>query len=219
MNHSKVFVALLRKEVLSEWRNKYAISGILLYLLSIVMLIAFMFETTDDRTWMVMFWIAILFTSVNAVAKSFLQESEGRQYYMYTLAAPQLIILSKMVYNTLLMLLLSSIALLLYVVSLGYPVADSLSFLIAMLLGAMSFAATFSMISAIAGKASNSATLTAILSFPILLPVMRILIRISLRALPQESLQVNAQDMLYLLALNVFIVVLALILFPYLWRD
>jgi heme exporter protein B len=155
MNHSKVFVALLRKEVLSEWRNKYAISGILLYLLSIVMLIAFTFETTDDRTWMVMFWIAILFTSVNAVAKSFLQESEGRQYYMYTLAAPQLIILSKMVYNTLLMLLLSSIALLLYVVSLGYPVADSLSFLIAMLLGAMSFAATFSMISAIAGKASN----------------------------------------------------------------
>jgi heme exporter protein B len=219
MNHSKVFITLLRKEVLLEWRNKYAISGILLYLLSIVMLIAFTFETTDDRTWMVMFWIAILFTSVNAVAKSFLQESEGRQYYLYTLAAPQLIILSKMVYNTLLMLVLSSIALLLYIISLGYPVADSVSFIIAMLLGAMAFAATFSMISAIAGKASNSGTLTAILAFPILLPVLRILIRISLRALPAESLQASAQDMLYLLALNVFIIVLALILFPYLWRD
>ena len=29
------------------------------------------FEETDDRTWMVLYWIAILFTSVNAVAREF----------------------------------------------------------------------------------------------------------------------------------------------------
>jgi heme exporter protein B len=210
---------LLKKEALLEWRNKYAISGILLYLFSIIIIISFTFEETDDRTWMVLFWIAILFTSVNAVAKSFIQESEGRQYYLYTIASPQAIITAKILYNVLLMVVLCSIALVLYIATQGYPVEDSISFLLAMLMGAMAFATTFSMISAIAARASNSGTLTAILSFPVLIPVIRILIRISLLSLTGDTLAVNMQDILYLLALNIFIVVMALILFPYLWRD
>jgi len=200
-------------------RNKYAISGIILYLASIIVLITFSFESLDDRTWMVLFWISILFTSVNAVAKSFLQESSGRQYYMYTMASPQMIILARILYNVLLMVALSALALVLYIGSLGYPVEDSWSFLLTMLMGAIAFAATFTMISAIAGEGSNSGTLTAILAFPILIPVLRILIRVSLQSLVAENLEANLQDILYLLALNVFIAVLALILFPYLWRD
>nr|HPR30326.1 cytochrome C biogenesis protein [Chitinophagales bacterium] len=172
-----------------------------------------------DRTWMVLYWIAILFTSVNAVAKSFLQESEGRQYYFYTLASPQHIILAKMAYNAVVMVVMSGLALLFYIATQGYPVEDDASFLLAMLLGALAFASTFSMISAVASRAANNGTLTAILSFPILLPVMRILIRVSLLALTGQNLAMNAQDLLYLAALNIFIVVLALILFPYLWRD
>ncbi|HPE96876.1 MAG: heme exporter protein CcmB [Chitinophagales bacterium] len=210
---------LFMRELRSEWRNKYAMSGILLYLLSIIFLITFTFEETDDRTWMVLYWIAILFTSVNAVAKSFLQESEGRQYYFYTLASPQHIILAKMAYNAVVMVVMSGLALLFYIATQGYPVEDDASFLLAMLLGALAFASTFSMISAVASRAANNGTLTAILSFPILLPVMRILIRVSLLALTGQNLAMNAQDLLYLAALNIFIVVLALILFPYLWRD
>ena len=85
---------------------------------------------------MVLYWIAILFTSVNAVAKSFLQESEGRQYYFYTPASPQHIILAKMAYNAVVMVVMSGLALL-FTSPQGYPVEDDASFLLAMLLGAL----------------------------------------------------------------------------------
>lgn len=219
MNQRNTLVTLLQREILHEWRNKYAISGILLYLAGIVVLISFGFEEVDDRVWMVLFWIAVLFTSVNAVAKSFLQESSGLQMYMYSIASPQLIILSRMIYNTILMVVLSVIALALYAFSLGFPVTGVSSFFLVMLMGAVAFALTFTMISAIAGSGRNAGTLTAILAFPILLPVLRILIRVSLESLVADDLSANLQDLLYLLALNAFIAVLALVLFPYLWRD
>ncbi|MEZ5013028.1 MAG: hypothetical protein R2794_01925 [Chitinophagales bacterium] len=75
------------------------------------------------------------------------------------------------------------------------------------------------MISAIAGKASNSGTLMAILSFPMLIPVLIILIRITLKAIAANDGAANAQDLLYLTGLNILIIGMALILFPYLWRD
>lgn len=210
---------LIKKELVLEWRNKYAFSGILLYLLSIILIIFFSFEEMRGPVWIVLFWIVILFTAVNAVAKSFLQDSTGKQLYYYTLASAQAIILSKIIYNTLIMLLLTVIALAFYSMSAGYPVKDHGSFILAMLCGAVGFASIFSMISAIAAKASNSATLMAVLSFPLLIPVNKILIRVSLESLVANNLVANAQDLLYLTALNLLIITMAMILFPYLWRD
>ena len=122
-------------------------------------------------------------------------------------------------YNIFIMLFLAGIALLFFTVTSGYPMVDNASFILSLILGAIAFATTFSMISAIASKASNSGTLMAILSFPLLIPIIIILIRISLNALQQNNLNVNLQDLLYLAALNVIIIALAMVLFPYLWRD
>lgn len=212
--------AMLRKDLVLEWRQKYAISGILLYMLCIVFIIFMTFgQGVRGPVWVVLFWIIMLFTAVNAVAKSFLQESAGRVLYYYTLASPQAIMLAKILYNIGIMVFMAVVALVLHSATSGYPVVDSPSFLLSLLLGAIAFATTFSMISAIASKANNSGTLMAILSFPLLIPVLIILIRISLNALQQQNLAINVQDLLYLGALNIMIVGMALILFPYLWRD
>ena len=211
---------MLKKDLILEMRQKYAISGILLYMLCIVFIIFMTFgQGVRGPVWVVLFWLIMLFTSVNAVAKSFLQESTGRLLYYYTIASPQAIILAKMLYNIGLMILMSALALLMHSITSGYPIVDSPSFLLANVLGAIAFATTFSMISAIASKASNSGTMMAILSFPILIPILIILIRISLNAIQQNNLAVNLQDLMYLAALDVMILAMALILFPYLWRD
>ena len=212
--------AMLRKDLLMEWRQRYAISGIMLYLLCIVFILFMTFgQDVQGPVWVVLYWIIMLFTAVNAVAKSFLQEGQGRMLYYYTLASPQAIILAKMFYNMGMMVLMAILAAILHGLTSGYPIVNTPSFLLAMLLGGIAFAAAFSMISAIASKASNSGTLMAILSFPMLIPILIILIRISLNAIQSDDLRVNLQDLVYLTALDVMIVGLALVLFPYLWRD
>ncbi|MEZ4918326.1 MAG: hypothetical protein R2792_04395 [Saprospiraceae bacterium] len=55
-------------------------------------------------------WLIVLFASINAVVKSFVQESGARQIYYYQLADPSMLLLAKIVYNTLLLFVLSVLA-------------------------------------------------------------------------------------------------------------
>ncbi|HSZ26097.1 MAG TPA: heme exporter protein CcmB, partial [Cytophagaceae bacterium] len=173
----------------------------------------------NPLTWNAVLWIVLLFASVNAVAKSFLQEKSGRMLYYYTLASPQAIILSKVIYNTGLLLLLSSISYFFYSIVLGNPVQDKILFFINILIGSVGFATTFTMISAIASKADNSSTLMTILGFPIIIPMLLMLMKVSKSAIDGLALSVSYDELIILGALNVMMVALAYILFPYLWRS
>jgi heme exporter protein B len=101
---------LVRKEVLIELRMQYALSGMLLYLISSMFLGYITFELgmvpMSKPTWNVLFWVIMLFVATNSITKSFIQESKDRQLYYYTIASPQSIILSKIIFNSLLMMLL-----------------------------------------------------------------------------------------------------------------
>ncbi len=216
-------IALLKKDILLEWRERHAINGILLYVVSTVFVcylsIGIKSSKISPFTWNAVLWIVLLFASVNAVAKSFLQEKPGRLLYYYTIASPQAIILSKIIYNTVLLLLLSSIAYLFYSIVLGNPVQDKFLFFANILIGAVGFATTFTMISAIASKANNSSTLMTILGFPVIIPMLLMLMKISKSAIDGLALSVSIDELIILGALNVMMVALAYILFPYLWRS
>src|SRR6218665_2545820 len=102
---------LIKKEIILEWRSKYALNGVLLYVVSTVFVCFMSFQIIDKITWNALFWIIMLFASINAIAKSFLQESKGRQLYTYTLVSPVALIIAKTIYNSLLMIILTVIAL------------------------------------------------------------------------------------------------------------
>ena len=104
---------LIRKELILEWRQRYAINGIILYLASTVFICYTSFNLklglVDPIIWNALFWIIILFTAVNAVAKSFLQESYGRSLYYFSLVRPESFIISKIVYYSGLLLVMSTL--------------------------------------------------------------------------------------------------------------
>lgn len=220
MNLLREIYFLLQKDLLLEWRQKYAFNGILLYVISTVVVVYLAFMEIEPVAWITLFWIIMLFASVNAVAKSFLQESNNRQLYYYTLASPEAIIFSKMLYNVLLLLFLAGLALAIYSILLGYPVENTSLFMTTVLLGGIGFALTFTLISAISSKASNNATLMPVLSFPVVIPVLSLLITLSKTAVLGIEAEDNTQnDIWVLLAIDGIMLVLSFILFPYLWRD
>ncbi|RFZ84693.1 ABC transporter permease [Mucilaginibacter terrenus] len=218
---------LLKKEIVLEWRSKYAFNGILLYIVSTVFVCYISFNLNagfrDSAgypiVWNILFWIIMLFASVNAIAKSFMQEGRGRLLYYYTIASPQAIILSKTIYNALLMGLLSLLAIVVYLLFFPNNVGDMPFYFIAVLLGSTSFSTVFTMISAIASKAANNGTLMAILSFPVVIPVILVLIRVSKAAMDGLERSVSYGSIGVLFAINAIVIASSLILFPYLWRD
>jgi len=210
---------LVKKEMVLEWRSKYALNGILLYLVSTIFVCFLSFKKVDPLTWNALFWIIMLFASVNAIAKSFMLESKGRQLYYYSLTSAKAVILSKIIYNVMLMLLLAVTAILFYSIVFKNTIGDPLFYLIAVLIGSVSFASVFTMISGIASKASNSGALMAILSFPVIIPLLMVLIKFSKNAMDGLDRSVSFDEIGVLAAINIVVITVSLLLFPYLWKE
>ena len=219
MNLFKETTFLLRKEFKLEWRQKYALSGILLYVLSTVFIVYISFQRVSPQLWNVLFWIIMLFASINAVVKSFVQESGHRQLYYYQLANPIAILVSKMVYNASLLLLLGVLTFGALSFIAGNPVEEAGYFALALFLGSLGFSITFTFVSAIAAKADNSSTLMAILSFPVVIPILLLLVNLSAHAIGLLKGTMITRDIMLLASVDLILVALGLVLFPYLWRD
>ncbi|HTN20517.1 MAG TPA: heme exporter protein CcmB [Pelobium sp.] len=219
MNLYKQIKYLLKKEIVLEWRSKYALNGILLYVVATVFVCYLSFRTTPPLVWNALFWIILLFAAINAITKSFVQESKGRLLYYYQIASPQAIIIAKIIYNMLLMILMSAIALFFYSIVFQNEVGDKLLYFGAVVLGAISFSSVFTMISAIASKANNNGTLMAILSFPVIIPVIILIIKLSKNAMDGLDRSVSLDEIGVLTAINLIVITVSLLLFPYLWRD
>lgn len=175
-------------------------------------------EEPEARVWNGLFWVIQLFICINAVAKSFLQESRSRMLYYQSISSPQNFVLAKLLFNSLLMLLMSALSLLLFTVFLGNPSVKALQFTGMVLLGGWGLSLVFTFLAAIAAKAQQSAAIMAILGFPIIIPELLLLMRISQTAFT-EVLSVNVLTIWLLVALDLMVVLLAIILFPFLWKD
>jgi heme exporter protein B len=218
---------LLQKEILIEWRSKYAFNGVLLYVVSTVFVCYISFQLSPGFketkgypiVWNVLFWIIMLFAAVNAIAKSFLTENKGRLLYYYSITNARAIILSKTIYNGLLMLILSILTLIIYLLFFNNTIGNPLYYFIAVLLGSISFSTVFTMVSAIASKAGSNSGLMAILSFPVIIPVILVLIKLSKNAMDGIDNSFNLDHIILLIAINIIVLATSLLLFPYLWRD
>ena len=200
-------------------RNKYALGGILMYVVSTIFVSYLSFKSiVTPSVWNALFWIILLFASINAIAKSFISETKGRLLYLYTLTSPQAVILSKIIYNCILLTFLSGLCLLVYSVFIGNLIQDYVLFCITLLLGSFGFSSLLTMVSAIASKSNNNFTLMAILSFPIMIPLLMVLIKLSKNAIDGlEHWDMNF--LMVLVFINVIIIALSFVLFRYLWRE
>ncbi len=179
-------------------------------------------RSIDLPVWNALFWIILLFAAFNALTRSFQREDAGRQLYLHTLAHPHSVIIARTLYNAMTMVALSLLSLCAYTLFIGDQAleqADIGMFVLAVVLGGIGFAATLTLISAIAARAGSGLGLMAILGFPIVLPMLLAVMRVSKLALDGVAWSVTGKYFVGLVSLDVITVALAWILYPYIWRD
>jgi heme exporter protein B len=216
-----VFI-LLKKDILLELRQQHNLYGILLYIAStiFVLYLSLNDKSMDAAVWNGLFWVLQLFICINAVAKSFLQEGRGKMLYYFTITSPVHFIIAKMLYNVILMIGMSVISLFIYSVFLTNPINNMLVFIGIVILGGASISLVFTLMSAIAAKANQNAALIAILGFPIILPLLLMLMQLSKTAFNEIFKQGALLKLTgFIIGLDVLVIALALILFPFLWKD
>lgn len=220
MSMTKEIAALVQKEFRLEFRNKSAISSMLLYVVSTIFVCYQSFRSIEEVTvWNSLFWIIILFASVNAVNRSFYHETRSQQYFYYLLVRPEALILSKIVYNILLLSFLSIVSYLVYSLVLGSLVADHIQFMLVILLGAVGISSILTLVSGIASKTNNNIGLIAILALPIMIPLLITIIAASKHVADGFETLTNLRYLGTLAGIDLMVVALAYILFPYIWRE
>ena len=205
--------------MLLEIRQQYTFYGVILYVVSTIFVLYLAMGQPEEKTWNGLFWMIQLFICVNAVAKSFLQESRGRMLYFYTIAGARDFILSKLIFNVVLMMLMSLLSLLLFQLLMGNPLRHPVKFIGIVCLGGCSLSLVFTFLAAIAARAQQNAALMAIMGFPLIIPQVMLLMRISNTAFADVIQAGLASIILVLIGLDVLVMALAIILFPFLWKD
>ncbi|CAN5611967.1 heme exporter protein CcmB [soil metagenome] len=216
----KTIFALLKKDLLLELRQQHSFYGILLYVASTIFVLYLSLNNPEPDVWNALFWVIQLFVCVNAVAKSFLQESRGRMLYFYSISGAWEFIIAKLIYNIILMLLMSMMSLGLFFLLLKNPLDKPLVFLGIVCLGSISLSLVFTLLAAIAAKAQQNAALMAILGFPLIVPQLLLVIRLSKAAFGEQFRTGAILNLTGLIVgLDIMVLVLSIILFPFLWKD
>jgi heme exporter protein B len=211
--------ALIKKDLTVEWRQKHTLFGVLLYVGATVFAVYMMNGQPEIKVWNALFWITQLFVAVNSIAKSFLQEHTNRFRYYYTITPPTTFYLAKVIYSTVLMLIISGISLLLFTLLLGNPLVKTGQFIAITAVGSISLSAVFTFLSAIAARTNQNAAMMAILGFPLVIPLLMILSKLALSAIAPVYVEGWLNLMLIMLALTILVIILGVILFPFLWLE
>ncbi len=211
--------ALLKKDILLEIRQQYTFYGVLLYVASTIFVLYLAMGEPEAQVWNGLFWMIQLFVCVNAVAKSFLQESSGRMLYYYSVSGARNFILAKLLFNAMLMMIMSVTSLLLFYLMMGNALTYPLRFVGTVCLGGVSLSLVFTFLAAIAARARQNAALIAILGFPLIIPQILMLMRISNTAFADVIQGGYTQMSLLLAGFDVMVIALSVILFPFLWKD
>jgi heme exporter protein B len=210
---------LLKKDWLLETRLQQSFYAVILYIVCTVFVIYLSIGTPENQVWNGLFWIVQLFVCINAVAKSFIAEQQGRMLYYYSIASPTQFILAKLIYNSFLMIVMVALIASAFMLLLQNPVIYFGKFILVGVLGGIGLSLTFSFLAAIAAKAKQQASLMAIMGFPIIIPQLLLLNKVASAAFT-SAIQTGFEQLLVLLVLlDAMVVMLAIILFPYLWKD
>ena len=212
-------ISLLHKDFVIDWRLKHPFAGIFLYVASTIYTVYLSFDSViTPALWSALFWIILLFVATMALAKSFIQEEKRHLYYYFSLKASTLII-SKLIYSFLYLFMIGMFGFGLYVILLGKPEFNLGLFIVNLLNGVIGLSAAFTMIASLAVRTQQKGNMMAILGFPVILPILLLAINNSKRIVEGAAWSEIDNFSLILLSVNVLIVSLVLILFPYSWKS
>ncbi len=213
-------VAIIQKEATIELRRKYALFGIFLFAIVLVYLIYKSFNRVEGLQWDVLLWIIVLFSGINAIAKSFSQESEDSRLYYYTLFDAQEVILAKTIYNFIFLLAIFLLVLGGFSFFIPNPVKNFTLFFEGGLLGILGLSALFTFISSVSGQSgANNSMLMSIMSIPLTIPIVLLLIKttaVSMRLIQDSSVN---KDLIMLAGIDLLLMGSMFILFGELWKD
>lgn len=214
---------LVEKEILSEFRTRYALNALMMFVITTLSIILFSLggETVSSDVLCGLLWIVIFFSAMSGLSRSFVAEEErGTVMTLQLMTHSTTVFIGKLVYNCLLALALNVFIGFAYqVVVPDFTIKSQSIFWTAIIMGSIGLASASTILAAIIAKANTKGTLFPVLAFPILLPLLLTTINATKLAADGAFFTEALQEFQILLSFSVVIVTVSLLLFEHVWKD
>jgi len=216
-------IALLEKDLKSEYRLRYSLTAIFLFVLISASIIIFCTKNIDINTdtFAGLLWVVMFFGSMAGLSKSFVSEEErGTAVFLKLMAKPSAIYFGKLLFNSILCILINFISLFILFLFIGGVKANSFGLLIiVIILSSIGLASTSTIISAIIAKASSKNALFPVLSAPALMPLVITGVESTVMALDGCPLNEIKNNLIIMLGFSGAVVAVSYILFDIIWEE
>ncbi|MFP4529095.1 MAG: heme exporter protein CcmB [Candidatus Kapaibacterium sp.] len=169
-------LAILFKELRSEFRTRHAISALLLFVVAAVVLAIFAAggRPLDEKFGAGIMWLIFFFAAMTSLGRSFVSEVERGTDLLLRISAPSGgVYFGKLIFNILLLAALDIFGAALFLFLGDLPgVAAPVIFWASIALGSIGLAGAMTLISAIISRAGHKNAMLPVLAFPIVFPLL-----------------------------------------------
>ena len=194
-------------------------AGILVQVLASVFIVYLSIPALNIPIQNGLFWIILIFSSLNAITKGFIAEPVALQNYMQQLVPPYVIISARLIFNWLLVIIITLIIGFFFNLFIHGFVGFSLNYISIVLLSNIGISSTFTLMSALVRKLSNAYLIIPVISLPITIPILTIGLNASKKAMDDLAFIAFQKDIVLLIAICLFTVVMTVILYGILDRN
>lgn len=220
LNFSSIVWAILRKDMVCEFRTRYAAGAIIMFafttLSSVSMAIAG--KELPPTFAAALLWIVLFFCSMAGLARVFVQEHETGTLLGLRLYAPSLAVLcGKLLFNIGLLAGLSCLVVPLFVIFLNVTMEEWHLFSLVLILGGVGIAAVATLTGAMVLSARGEQSIFTVLTFPVLLPQFLSAINVSTKILSGEVPGID--ELIFMAGYDAAVIAAGMLLFDYLWQE
>ena len=222
MQFLKEAFLIFQKDVLQEFKTRYAVNAILLFAVVTLVSVSFSIGTFSASAEIkcALLWIILFFSAMSGLSHIFIREEEKHTADTLKLVAlPTSIFLGKFIFNFLLFLALQVVIVPLFFAVMNFSVEGVLSFLIILIIGGIGLSAGSTLIAAIISKSNARGALFTVLAFPILLPVIIAGISGTKISVTKSNIQAAGDEIQMLIAYAVVVITGAILLFDFVWKE
>ena len=215
---------VLLKDLRIEFRSRFGLSAIVMFLLVTVTTILFSApgEQFTSGILSAFFWIALFFGAMTGLARSFVAEEErGTALMLRIYGKAESVFWGKYLFNLILNVTLALCAVIFFSFFMGdFTIKDVFIFVLQLVLGCVGTAAVITILSAIVSRATQKGALLPVLALPVLMPLViaatdatRITMEVA------NAWEGTRGDILILFSFDVAITLVSYVLFSAIWRD
>ncbi len=166
-------------------------------------------------------WIVIFFSAMSGLSRTFVAEEErGTSLTLRLLTNSTSVYTGKLIYNFILILVLSIIIAIAYLLLIKeFSVKNYSIFWLTIFLGSAGLASASTILAAIIAKANTKGTLFPVLAFPILLPLLLTCINATKLSVDGAFFIEGIKEFQILISFAIVMVTTSLLVFDFVWKD